>query len=496
MRAVDLDPQTCERARRARDLRFDGRFFVAVLTTGIYCRPICPAPLAREHNVRYLPSAAAAEAAGFRPCLRCRPEAAPGTPAWHGTGATVARALRLIDGGAFEEVDTEGLARRLGVGGRHLRRLFEQHVGASPKAVAATRRVQLAKRLLDETDWSIAAVAAAAGFGSVRRFNEVVRAVYGRAPRELRRSTDPVSARSTVLRVPVREPFDHEGLLAFLGARAVAGVEHLESSAWSRTFREHGVVGSVRVTRAPGAAALAVEIDVAEPRVVAGIVARVRRVFDTAADPVAIESVLGRDAALGPLCRGFPGVRVPGAWDGFEVAVRAVLGQQVTVRAATTLCGRLVARCGDPLPAGAGFTFPTPQQIAATDLDGLGLTGARSRTLHALAGAVAERRLDLSGAQPVEQVRATLLSLPGIGRWTAEYVVMRAFGEPDAFPSGDLVLRRMLGLDERALTERAEEWRPWRAYAAMLLWRSAAERRDGSNQPCSTPSARALSASS
>lgn len=476
-----LDPAVCERARRARDPRFDGRFFVAVATTGIYCRPICPAPTARTENVRYFPSAAAAESAGYRPCLRCRPEAAPGTPAWNGTAASVARALRLIDDGALDDAGLDALAARLGVGARHLRRLFERHVGASPSAVAVTRRVQLAKRLLDDTDLSIAAIAGAAGFGSVRRFNDVFRRVYGRTPREVRgRRT--ARSRGLAIRIPVRPPFGWPGLLAFLRLRAIPGIERVGADEWSRTFVEGEVAGTVRVRLADDRRALVAHIDAGEPGVVARVSRRVRRLFDADADPDAIHQTLSRDVELGALLGSAPGVRVPGAWDGFEVAVRAVLGQQVSVRAATTLCGRLVERHGRPIEGlENGTRFPRPAELADADLAGLGLPGARAAAIGALARAVAEGRLELDGGAPFDATLCALEALPGIGRWTARYVAMRALGEPDAFPEGDLGLQRALGLDARALRARAEAWRPWRAYAAMLLWRAssdgAAERR-------------------
>ena len=470
-----------ERARISRDARFDGKFFIAVISTGIYCRPICPVPSPKRENVRYYPTAAAAAEAGYRPCLRCRPEAAPGTPAWLGTSAVVRRALRLIDDGALDSSSVDGLAAKLGIGLRHLHRLFMHHVGASPVTVAQTRRLHFAKRLLDETDLPIAEVALAAGFGSVRRFNHTFRRTYGRAPRDLRRRGGTLHATDdVVLKLAFRPPYDWPQVRAFLAARALPGVERVDERGYARTVACAGGAAIVSVRALDGPDALELRVSGAAPAALFALVSTARRVFDLAADPEAIARGLRADPLLGRLARRRPGLRIPGAWDPFECAVRAVLGQQVSVAAARTMAGRLVARAGhalDPGHDGLTHLFPAAAAVAAADLGGLGLTGARERALRGLARAVADGRVDFDA--PAGDVTAALAELPGLGPWTAQYVALRALGDPDAFPHGDLVLRRAAGngaaLSARALAARAEAWRPWRAYAVLHLWRSAAE---------------------
>lgn len=480
---LGLDPHALRRARLSRDPRFDGKFFVAVTSTGIYCRPICPAPAPKETNVRYYATAAAAAAAGFRPCLRCRPEAAPGTPAWLGTSAVVRRALSMIQDGVLDEIPVAELAARMGLGTRHLHRLFVRHVGASPIVLAQTRRLHFAKRLLDETDLPITQVALAAGFGSVRRFNAAFSRAYRRAPRELRRQRRPrlapAEGADIVLRLALRPPYDWPQVRDFLAARAVPGVESVDEHGYTRTVRTPGGHAIVRVRPVRGAAALELRVRGAEPTALFQISSAARRMFDLAADPAGIARAFESDPLLGPLVKRRPGLRIPGAWDAFECAVRAVLGQQVSVAAARTLAARLVARAGEPLadaPDGLTHLFPRPEALAAANLDGLGITGTRIAALRALAGAVAGNTLDFSA--DVQEVVAKLASLPGFGIWTAQYVALRALGEPDAFPPGDLVLRRMAGngtpLTVRELDRRAEAWRPWRGYAVMHLWHAAA----------------------
>ena len=472
-----------DRARRSRDPRFDGRFFVGVTSTGVYCRPVCPAPSPRDAHVRYFPTAAAAGDAGFRPCLRCRPEAAPGTPAWLGTSAVVRRALALVHEGALDEGSVDGLAARLGIGPRHLHRLFVAHVGAPPLAVAKTRRLQFAKRLIDETDLSMTEIAFASGFGSLRRFNDTFLTTYDRAPSALRRlrRAGPVPAHGEVaLRLAFRPPYDLEHVLAFLGARAIPGVERVDASGYARTIALASGPAVVRVGAAGARNELLLRVQGAPATALLPLTTQARRVFDLAADPATIAAALRPDPLLGPLVRRRPGLRVPGAWDAFECAVRAVLGQQVSVAAGRTLATRLVARAGTRLDRpmdGLTHLFPSPAAVAAADLRSLGLTTARARTLAALARAVADGRLDLHG--PADEVRTALVALPGIGDWTAEYVALRALGEPDAFPAADLVLRKAAAeggppITARALAARAEAWRPWRGYAVFHLWNAAA----------------------
>ena len=481
-----LDLEALNRARISRDPRFDGKFFIAVTSTGIYCRPICPSRYAKRSNVRFFGTAAAAEAAGFRPCLRCRPEAAPGTPAWLGTAAVVRRALRLINEGALDEDSVETLASRLGIGPRHLLRLFSRHVGASPVAVAQTRRLHFAVCLLGETNLPITQIAMAAGFGSCRRFNDAFHNTYGRAPREVRkarrRGSDAGGTEEVVLRLAYRPPYDWVHVREFLAARAIAGVERVDARGYARTVACERGHALIRVSALPAEDALELRVAGAPPATLLQLASRARRVFDLAADPQRIGVELATDTLVGPLVREWPGLRIPGAWDSFECAVRAVLGQQVSVAAGRTFAARLVERAGSAIRGGAdGLThlFPNAAALAAADLEALGLTRARAATLYALARAVLEERIDFSAAP--EEVIAALVALPGIGPWTAQYVALRALGEPDAMPTGDLVLRRMAAPAERLLSvreleARAREWRPWRSYAVMHLWRAAAAR--------------------
>ncbi|HEY6098050.1 MAG TPA: AlkA N-terminal domain-containing protein [Anaeromyxobacter sp.] len=471
----------CYRALRTRDARFDGRFYAGVCTTGIFCRPVCPARTPREENCVFLPSAAAALAAGFRPCLRCRPELAPGAAGWRGTANTVSRAVALIaDGGWDGEDDLEALAERVGVGGRHLRRLFERHVGAPPVAVAQAHRVLFAKRLLAETSLPVAEVALASGFGSIRRFNDVVRRTFGRAPRELRRGGpggDP--GRGVALRLAFTRPYHWPSMLAFLAGRAIPGVEEVAGGAYRRAIAVDGASGTVAIRLAPDGAHLVASIDVSRVGALPAVVGRIRRLLDLDADAGAIDAQLRTDPLLAPRVAARPGLRVPGAWDPFELAVRAILGQQVSVAAARTLAGRIAAACGERVRAaegsGCGLLFPGPERLADARLDAIGLTRARAAAVTALARSAAD---DPGLLRPTGDLASTierLVALPGIGRWTAHYIAMRALREPDAFPESDLGLLRAL---EKAgarpspaeLLRRAERWRPWRAYAALHLW--------------------------
>lgn len=498
-----LDRNALERARLSRDRRFDGKFFIAVTSTGIYCRPICPAPTSKSSNVRYYATAAAAAEAGFRPCLRCRPEAAPGTPAWLGTSAVVRRALRLIQDGALDEMSVDELALRVGIGPRHLHRLFTQHVGASPLAVAQTRRLHFAKRLLDDTDLPITQIALAAGFGSLRRFNDTFQRTYQRAPRELRRqhgNRPTTNADEVALKLAFRPPYDWAHVSSFLATRAVPGVERVDERGYARTVAVDNGHATVCIRAIDREAALELRVHGAPATALFQISAAARRMFDLAADPARIATTFQPDRLLCRLVRAHPGLRIPGAWDPFECAVRAVLGQQVSVAAARTLAARVVARVGRQIDDnGSGLThlFPTAAALAAASLDGLGITGARISALHALSRAAMEGRLDFSAS--VEEVTTALASLPGFGAWTAQYIALRALGEPDAFPSGDLILRRMAAPDgtpltSRQLEARAEQWRPWRGYAVLHLWRAAGASRPAKSAT-SAPRRKGLSSS-
>jgi AraC family transcriptional regulator of adaptative response / DNA-3-methyladenine glycosylase II len=492
---IVLDFDSCYRAVTARDARFDGRFYTGVTSTGIYCRPVCPARTPARRNVTFFTDAAAAEGAGFRPCKRCRPEACPGSPDWDFRGDLVGRALRLIDDGLIDEHGVRGLARRLAVTERHLHRLFADELGAPPLAVARHRRLRLARRLLAETAMPVTDVAFASGFGSVRQFNASVRDTYGLAPSELRGpGRGPTRPAALELRLAVRPPYDPHALLTFLAARAIPGVEEVEVAAgrYARTVPEEQGAGAGTIELLARDDHVLLRAGVPGLRGVARLVARCRRLFDLDADSCAVNDVLAADPLLAPLVSARPGLRVPGAYDGFELAIRAVLGQQVSVAAASTLAGRLVARCGVPLagatPGGLTHLFPTAAQVAEADLSGLGLTGQRLRTLRALATAVAAGDIDLDGGADPAETAERLLAVPGIGPWTVGYVAMRALGDPDAFPVADLGLRHAFeALDPGGrLPERTEKWRPWRAYAAMHLWTSLT---DG-HQPRSLPDGR------
>ena len=394
---MDLDHNACYRAISTRDARFDGNLFVGVKTTGIYCRPICPARTPKSENVVFYPTAAAAHAAGFRPCLRCRPETSPDLAAWRGTSNTVSRALALIETGALDAADVEGLACRLGVGERQLRRLFRQHLGASPVAVAQTRRVLLAKQLIHESSLPMAAVAMAAGFGSIRRFNETFQILYNRPPSALRRGNAeevPAHGDALSIRLPYRPPYDWDAMALFLSRRAIPGVEIVAPGHYARTIAI-GPDRGVLVVRPIACDRLGVEVRFPRLSALPVIIARVRRVFDLAADPLAIGAQLGQDSTLAPLLAARPGLRVPGAWDGFELAVRAILGQQITVTTATALAGKIVAAHGEPLPPelsggieGLTHIFPRAAALADADLACLGIPRARAASLSSLAAAV------------------------------------------------------------------------------------------------------------
>ncbi len=477
-----LDPAVCEQARLTRDARFDGVFYTAVRTTGIYCRPLCPAPTPKPRNIVYYASAAAAAAAGFRPCLRCRPEAAPGSPLHHAASGLVAGALRLIEQGALDRRPLAALAESVGVGERHLRRLFASELGASPLDVAATRRLLFAKQLLTETTLPVTQVAEAAGYASLRRFNAAFLEAYGKAPRTFRRARGAVAAdEPLVLRLPYRPPYDFAALAAFYARRAIPGVEYADASGYRRTIVVDGEPGWLSVTPVDGDDALALRVHGVRAQALGPVVARVRRMFDVDADPLAIMRTLGADTTLAPLAARWPGQRLPGAWDGFELGVRAVLGQQVSVAAARTLAARVVEHHGDEDPAsaaiGLGRRFPSPQRLVDAPLESLGITRARAATIRAYAAACAAGDIGFGVHEGLDTFVDRLCALPGIGPWTAHYIAMRALSHPDAFPAGDLILRRQAGADttltERALRERAEAWRPWRAYTVFLLWRSA-----------------------
>ncbi|WP_337188862.1 AlkA N-terminal domain-containing protein [Phenylobacterium sp.] len=478
-----MDFEACRRAFVTRDPRFDGRIFAGVKTTGIYCRPICPARTPKAGNMTFYPTAAAAQEAGFRPCLRCRPEASPDLGAWRGTSNTVSRALALIEGGALDGDDVDALATRLGVGERQLRRLFRQHLGASPVSVAQTRRVLLAKQLIQETRLPMTEVALASGFGSVRRFNETFQQLFRRPPGQLRRSrqAETPAADGVTVRLPYKPPYDWDGVISFLADRAIPGVERVEPGRYARTLSIDGVRGVVIVTPR-GDDALSAEIRFPRLQALPAVIARIRRVFDLSADPALIGAHLSQDATLAPLVAARPGLRAPGAWDGFELAVRAILGQQITVAAARNLAAKLVEVYGDAIhdPAAAALgldrVFPSPRRLVGQDIAALGMPRARGAALEGLARTVAADPAIFTPRADLASAIAALTALPGVGEWTAQYIALRELREPDAFPQGDVGLMRALAGDEGTrpsaaeLLARSEAWRPWRAYAAQYLW--------------------------
>jgi AraC family transcriptional regulator, regulatory protein of adaptative response / DNA-3-methyladenine glycosylase II len=479
---MEYDSKTCYQAVKSRDPRFDGRFFTAVVSTGIFCRPVCPAITPKQKNCQFFDNAAAAMHAGFRPCLRCRPEAAPGGPAWNGVSTTVNRALRLINEGALDTGSVDDLAARLGVGERHLRRLFLEHVGVGPKAVAQTRRVLFAKKLVNETTLPLTDIALAAGFGSIRRFNSTFQKIYARPPRQLRRMNEDEAGSDgagLTLKLAVRPPYDWPYLIGFLQTRAIPGVETVSENCYQRTIGIDHQQGILEVQHAPEGTHLQVKVSLADTANLQTVIERSRRLFDLDADSVAINNHLSCDPLLAKSIKARPGLRIPGAWDAFEIAVRAVLGQQVSVAAARTFAGRLAARYGTALHNPNGSTlshlFPTAEALAEADLSAIGLTKRRVETLRGLSRAFAVGDLNLDASTGLEDTQARLTALPGIGPWTAQYIAMRALGEPDAFPTGDLGLLnacKAMGMEmsARELDKRAENWRPWRAYAAMHLW--------------------------
>ncbi|MDQ1711783.1 MAG: AraC family transcriptional regulator [Frankiaceae bacterium] len=467
------DQDRCYRAVLSRDRRFDGVFYTGVLTTGIYCRPSCPAVTPRRQNVRFFVSAAAAQSFGLRACKRCRPDTTPGSPEWDVRADVAGRAMRLINDGVVERSGVPGLAARLGYSERQLNRVLVAALGAGPIALARARRAHTARILVETTAMPLADVAFAAGFASVRQFNATMRETYAVTPSDLRgRSRAPVATGGDVeLRLAVREPFDGAALLDFLGARAVPGVEEVVGGTYRRTLRLPHGPGVVALTPLPSYVRCVLRLhDLADLPVA---VERCRRLLDLDADPLAVLDALGDDLVVGALVRKRPGLRVPGHVDGFELAVRAVLGQQVSVAGARTLAGRLVLAYGEPVTDGS-LTHLFPSAPALAVAESLPMPGARARALVALAGAVAAGALDLDRGVDRAAVSASLLALPGIGPWTASYVAMRALGDPDAFLPTDLGVRHAVAALASGAVPAvlAEAWRPWRSYALMHLWTS------------------------
>ncbi|MCL2543297.1 MAG: helix-turn-helix domain-containing protein [Nocardioidaceae bacterium] len=472
---MDLDDEARYAAVRSRDRRYDGVFYTAVSSTGIYCRPSCPARTPARRNVSFHPTAAAAQAAGYRACKRCLPDATPGSPEWDVAGTAAGRAMRLIRDGVVDREGVPGLATRVGYAPRHLNRLLTTELGAGPLALARAQRAQTARILIETTSLPFADVAFAAGFSSVRQFNDTVRDVYDASPTALRGRRGGSTADAIELRLAVRAPFAGSALLDFLAVRAVEGVEVAGEGWYARTLGLPHGPGTVRLELAdvaePGTAFVRARFALADLRDLSAAIARTRRLLDADADPVAVDEHLSADPVLRPLVRARPGLRVPGHVDGAELAVRAVLGQQVSVAGARTLAGRLVAAHGrevDTTIPGLTHLFPEPAALAAIEPESMAMPRARGRSLIGLAGALADGSVVLEPGPDRSDVRRRLLDLPGIGPWTADYVGLRALGDPDVFLPTDIGVRNAL----RALGPLdSERWSPWRSYALMHLWR-------------------------
>jgi AraC family transcriptional regulator of adaptative response / DNA-3-methyladenine glycosylase II len=488
MNNTRFDHDTCYRAIQARDSRFDGRFFSAVLTTGIYCRPTCPAPTPKQENCVFFTCAAAAQEAGFRPCLRCRPELAPHLYQQEEPAGIVARALQCIDEGLLDEQPLAVLAERFHITERHLRRLVVSEVGAPPTRIAQTRRILFAKQLIDETDLSFTDIALAAGFKSIRRFNHVMQKTYQRSPRDLRRGRverpNGNHGPELRLRLAFTPPYDWDALISFYRKRAVAGLEVVTGDSYQRTISVESWHGVVKVQPVAGENYLLTTIHIPNVMALGQIVERLRRMFDLKANSEVITAQLGCDPLLERTIQAHPGIRVPGAWDPFEAGIRAILGQQISVQAARSLLGKLLAGCGEPLDAEtqAGiapelqFAFPSPAALAAADLSSLGIPRKRASALQTFAATMHDQPTFFQDLLSLEEIEQQLCALPGIGRWTAHYIAMRGLREPDSFPDSDLGLlqaaEQLSGhrLTAAQLRELAEPWRPWRAYAAVYLW--------------------------
>ena len=477
----ELEPDICWQALRSRDRRFDGRFFVAAVTTGIYCRPICPVPFAKPNNIALYGCAAAAEAAGFRPCRRCHPETSPGTPAWMGTSAVVSRSLRLIWEGALDNGGIDELAERVGIGSRQLRRLFIEHLGVPPIKIATTHRLHFARNLIEQTDMPMAEIALNAGFKSIRQFNHAVRTTTGQSPSELRRLRGELLVSSQrgefVMRLLYRPPYDWSALSIFLRSRATPGVESVGADFYQRTVESDGGAGFIDVRPDQENTCLVVRIALPKYEGLLRVVERVRRIFDLGADPLQISSHLSRDPRLKPLLDRRPGLRVPGVWDPFEVAVRAVLGQRLTVVDSNAVVEDLVRGFGRPIQTsvtGLTHLFPRPEDLADMELAPVVRDRECADTLRALARAISKKEFTFDFSLALQDTISRLSAIRGIGEEAAHYVAMRAFGDPDAFPLNDRCLELALGSGEAQMSEGApsfaEGWRPWRAYAAMHLW--------------------------
>jgi AraC family transcriptional regulator of adaptative response / DNA-3-methyladenine glycosylase II len=481
---VILDDEQCYRAAQSRDSRFDGCFFTAVKTTGIYCRPSCPAMTPKRHNVEFFVTAAAAQQHGYRACKRCRPDASPGSPEWNVRADVVGRAMRLIADGLVDREGVGGLATRLNYSERQINRLLTTELGAGPLALARAQRAQTARTLIETTSMPITQIAFAAGFASVRQFNDTIREVFASSPTDLRGSRQPVTAGGTLsLRLPYRAPFHTESIFGFLGDRAVPGIESWDGATYRRSLRlSHGnaVIAVSPGPNAPGPSAVMCTLYLDNVADAQAAVQRCRRMLDLDADPDTVEAHFAADPILAPLVRKRPGLRSPGHPDGVELLTRAVLGQQVSVKGARTLASRLVAAIGQPLGVPVDditHTFPTAEAIAACSTADFAMPAARGRALINACRQLADGNIVIDAGSDRDEISRQLESLPGIGPWTASYVALRALGDPDVFLPTDIGVRnalRAFGVDStpNAAARLAESWRPWRSYALHHLWAS------------------------
>lgn len=478
-----LQPEICEQARLARDRRFDGLFFTGVLTTGIFCRPICPAPSPKPANVKYFRTAAAAFQAGLRPCLRCRPEAAPGSLAWNSVEPLLQVAVQMIDGGYLHTQSVSDLADRLGISSRHLRRLFQQYLGTTPLAYARMQQTLFAKQLLTESQLPVTDIAMAAAFGSIRRFNDHFKTVYGRSPRELRKNlknqSDSANQKAGCeLYLPYHSPYDFDGVLRFYAARAVASIEHVTTTYYARTFEHEQTQGWFKVSDAPRKQALKIELHCNRYDQLQPIVQRIRQMLDTDSNPVNIDKHLSRNNVLRPWLKKSPGLRIPGCWSLDEACARAVLGQRVTVKASIAMLSRLVNQYGEAMPAELDEhsegeltqLFPSLPKLSNIDAKQVRMGGIQAATLGRLA------ELEFKPHITADELYQQLKAVKGIGDWTAQYVLMRGLGFPDAWLAGDVVIQQQLAqVKVEDIQDVVNSWSPWRAYALLYLWQAATE---------------------
>lgn len=464
---LTYDKNEFYRAHLARDPRFDGKFFVAVKTTKIYCRPICPARKAQLKNLEFFIHAAQAEEAGFRPCLRCRPETAPGSAAWIGTSATVQRAIRMMDCFALDELSINDLATKLGIGERWLRELFQQQVGANPQSILMSKKIDMARNLLDKSSLSITEIAFSSGFQSIRRFNDAFKARFQKNPSAFKR--EPLSDGQLRFQLSYRPPYAWNDLINFFSHRAIPEMELVEKNSYQRLITHGDVRGWFKAKHSQNNK-IEIEFNLNKSANILEFVARLKNIFDLDCDPMAIESCLQEDKILKPFLEHHKGLRIPGCWDGFELAVRAVVGQKISVKAARTILGRIVTICGEKQTLDESLKvtrfFPTPENMLAADLSKLGLPGSRVETIKALAREMVNKTLVLDGTADFEDTCRKLLAIKGIGPWTVEYIAMRALRNPNGFPETDLELQKKI----LRLQLDPQKWIPWRAYGAILLW--------------------------